>query len=73
MLNQIDYKYQLVYVQKSFFHSFLHNKVVLLLLTSPNNQIEYEMAYNTLATLDKLACTDYVDFGKCQDRFGRIS
>ena len=31
------------------------------------------MAYNTTATLDKLACPDYVDFGKCQDRFGRIS
>ena len=31
------------------------------------------MAYNTTATWDKLACTDYVDFGKCQDRFGRIS
>ena len=31
------------------------------------------MAYNTTATLDKLTCTDYVDFGKCQDRFGRIS
>ena len=31
------------------------------------------MAYNTTATLDKLACTDYVDFGKCKDRFGRIS
>ena len=31
------------------------------------------MAYNTTATLDKLAWTDYVDFGKCQDRFGRIS
>ena len=31
------------------------------------------MAYNTTETLDKLACTDYVDFGKCQDRFGRIS
>ena len=30
------------------------------------------MAYNTRATLDKLACTDYVDFGKCQDRVGRI-
>ena len=29
------------------------------------------MTYNTTATLDKLACTDYVDFGKCQDRFGR--
>ena len=31
------------------------------------------MAYNSTASLDKLACTDYVDFGKCQDRFGRIS
>ena len=30
------------------------------------------MAYNTTATLDKLACTDYVDFGKSQDRFGRF-
>ena len=31
------------------------------------------MAYNTTETLDKLACTDYVDFGKSQDRFGRLS
>ena len=31
------------------------------------------MAYNTTATLDNLACTDYADFGNCQDRFGRIS
>ena len=31
------------------------------------------MTYNTTATLDKLACTYYMDFGKCQDRFGRIS
>ena len=31
------------------------------------------MAYNTTETLDKLACTDYMDFGKCQDRFGRFS
>ena len=31
------------------------------------------MAYNTTATLDKLAWTDYVDFGKCQERFGRFS
>ena len=30
------------------------------------------MAYNTTETLDKLACTDYVDFGKSQDRFGRF-
>ena len=31
------------------------------------------MAYNTTASLDKLTSTDYVDFGKCQDRFGRFS
>ena len=30
------------------------------------------MAYNTTASLDKLTCTDYMDFGKCQDRFGRF-
>ena len=67
MPNQIDYKYQFVYLQKSLFHSFFQNKVVLL--TSPTNQIESEMANNTTATFDKLACTDYVDFGKCLDRF----
>ena len=31
------------------------------------------MAYNTTASLDKLTSTDYVDCGKCQDRFGRFS
>ena len=31
------------------------------------------MAYNTTASLDKLTCTDSVNFGKCQDRFGRFS
>ena len=31
------------------------------------------MAYNTTASLDKLTCADYVDFGKCQDRIGRLS
>ena len=31
------------------------------------------MAYNTTATLDKLACTNYVNFGKCQERFERFS
>ena len=31
------------------------------------------MAYNTTASLDKLTCTDYVDFGKCQDKFGQFS
>ena len=27
----------------------------------------------TLETLDKLTCTDYVDFGKSSDRFGQFS
>ena len=31
------------------------------------------MAYSTTASLNKLTCTGYVDFGKCQDRFGRFS
>ena len=30
------------------------------------------MAYNTTETLDKLASTDYKDFSKSQDRFGRF-
>ena len=72
--NQIDYKYQFAVSKYHFFHSFLKTKVdLLLLLTSPNNKIESEMTYNNTATLDKLACTDYVDFVKCQDRFGQIS
>ena len=31
------------------------------------------MAYNTTASLDKLTCTDYVDFGKSSDSFGRFA
>ena len=31
------------------------------------------MARNTTASLEKLTCTDYVDFGKSSDRFGRFS
>ena len=31
------------------------------------------MAYSTTASLDKRTCTDYVDSGKCQDRFGGFS
>ena len=31
------------------------------------------MGYNTTATLDKLACTNHVDFGKCQERFEKFS
>ena len=31
------------------------------------------MAYNTTASLEELTCTDYVDFGKISNRFGRFS
>ena len=31
------------------------------------------MAYNTTASLDKLTCNDYVDFGKSSDIFGQFS
>ena len=31
------------------------------------------MTYTTTASLDKLTCTDYVDFGKCQVTFGQFS
>ena len=31
------------------------------------------MFYNTTVSLDKLTCTDFVDFGKFQDRFGEFS
>ena len=31
------------------------------------------MAYNTTELSEILACTDFVDFGKSQDRFGRFS
>ena len=31
------------------------------------------MAYNTIVSWDKLTCTDFADFGKCQDRFAQFS
>ena len=30
------------------------------------------MAYNTSPKFNKQTCTEYVNFGKCQDRFGRL-
>ena len=51
----------------TFFHK---NKSLLsatsILFFSP-------IVYNTTASLDKLTYTDYVDFGKSQDRFGSFS
>ena len=31
------------------------------------------MAYNTTLSVSKLTCTNYVDFGRSSDRFGRFS
>ena len=71
MPRQFLYKNQFVFFPKLNLPLFSLVKVVLL-LTSPNNKIKSEMTYNTTVTLDKLACTDYMDFGKCQERFGWI-
>ena len=51
--------------------TFFHKNKSLLSATSVLSRSP--MAYDTTASLDKLTCTDYVDIGKCQDRFGRIS
>ena len=73
-LIRLTIKKQYCFFQKSLFHSFLLSKlVVLLLLVSLNNKIASELSNNTTATSDKLSCTNYVDFGKSQERFGRLS
>ena len=51
--------------------TFMHKNKSLLSTTSILSRSP--MAHNTTAFLDKLTCTDYVDFGKCQERFGRLS
>ena len=51
--------------------TFFHKNKSLLAATSILSRSP--MAYNTTASLDKLTRTNYVDFGKCQDRFGRFS
>ena len=48
--------------------TFIHKNKSLLSATSILSCPP--IAYNTTASLDKLTCTDYVNFGKCQDRFG---
>ena len=50
--------------------TFFHKNKPLLSATSFLSRPP--MAYNTTASLGKLTCTDYVDFGKCQDKFGRF-
>ena len=59
------------YSSQSIFQ-FSFSKINLL-LSATSILSRSPMAYNTTETLDNLACTDYVDFGKSQDRFGRFS
>ena len=42
------------------------------ILSATNILCRSPMAYNTTETLDIQVCTNYVDFGKCQDRFGQL-
>ena len=56
---------------RSHFLTFIHKNKSLVSATSILSLSP--MAYNSTASLDKLTCTDYVDFGKCQDRFGQFS
>ena len=49
---------------------FNKNKSLLSATSIPSRS---PMAYETTFSLDKLNCTDNVDFGKCHDRFGQFS
>ena len=43
-------------------------------LLSANSILSHSpMAYNNTVSLDNLSCTENVDFGKSQDRFGQCS
>ena len=55
---------------QNHFSTFIHKTKSLLSATSI--LARSPMAYNTTASLDKLTCTDYLDLGKCQDRFGQF-
>ena len=57
---------------KSFHLSFSKNKSFLS-ATSILSPQPKPIDHNSTASMDKLSCTDNVDFGKCQDRFGRFS
>ena len=50
--------------------TLIHKNKSLLVATSILSRSP--MAYKTTVSLDNLTCTDYVDFDKCQDRFGQF-
>ena len=63
----LNYKVQLQNHSLTFFQK---NKA---LLSATSILSRLSMADNTTASLNKLTCTGYVDFGKCQDRFEQFS
>ena len=54
-------------------HSLASIHINKSLLPATSTLSRSPIAYNTTASLGKLTCTDYVDFGKCQDQFGQFS
>ena len=51
--------------------TFIHENASLLSATIVLSRSP--MVYNTTASLNKLICANYVDFGKCQERFKQLS
>ena len=54
-------------------HSLHFNQENKSLLSGTSILSRSPMSYNTTASLYEFTCTNYVDFGNCQDRFGRLS
>ena len=54
-------------------HPLTHFHKNKSLLSATSSLSRSAKAYNTTASLDKLTCTEYVDFGNCQDRLGQFS
>ena len=74
MSRDVDHKHAYISTERQLQNpslTFIHKNKSLFSATSILSCSP--MAYNTTASLDKLSCTDYVDFDKCQDRFGRFS
>ena len=72
MPNQIDYKYQFVFSKNHYFTLFSRIKLFFFSLL-PTTKLNLKWPTTLQQPWTNFACTDYVDFGKCQDRFGRIS
>ena len=72
MSRDIDQK-RCVYKERKTAPKSFFNFHSLNLLSATSILSRSPVPYNTTETLDKLTRTDYVDFDKCQDRFGQFS